>query len=111
VVGLYGALAFGVALRARELAIRLALGAARSSVVWVVARQALTIAAAGLCIGGALSVVGARLLRSEIATVRSADPVVFAGTVLILLAAAGLSAWIPARRAVRLDPAAALRGE
>jgi predicted permease len=110
-VGLYGALAFGVALRSRELAIRMALGAARRGVVWIVARHALVIAAAGLVIGIALSVPGGRLLRSQISSVGAGDPMAFLVAALVLLVAAALAAWIPASRAARVDPAAALRGE
>lgn len=111
VVGLYGALAFGVALRAREFAIRLALGARRSNVVWVVARHALTVASAGLGAGAALAFAGGRLLRAQVASVRAPDPMLAAGAVLVLGGVVVLAAWIPARRAVALDPAVALRGE
>jgi putative ABC transport system permease protein len=111
VVGLYGALAFTVVLRARELAIRLALGAGGSTVVWVVARHALAIAGAGLLLGGALSLIGGRLLRSQVASVGAGDPWTYVGAAALLMVAAALSAWIPARRATRLDPAVVLRGE
>lgn len=110
-VGLYGALAFGVALRSRELAIRLALGAERRGVVWIVGRHALAIALGGLVLGAVLSVPGGRLLRSQIASVGASDPLAFLAAALVLLVAAALSAWIPANRAARVDPAAALRGE
>jgi putative ABC transport system permease protein len=111
VVGLYGALAFGVALRARELSIRLALGASSADVVRVVGVGALSIAGSGLIAGAALSIVGGRLLQSQIASVRPPDFAIYIVAALVLLAAAASAAWIPARRAVRLDPAVALRGE
>jgi putative ABC transport system permease protein len=111
IVGLYGALAFAVALRSRELAIRRALGAEAARVVWVVARHALAIVSAGIVLGGALSFFAGKLLRSQIPSVGAADPVACVSAVLLLMMAAALSAWIPARRAVRVDPAVVLRGE
>jgi predicted permease len=111
VIGLYGALAFAVVLRQRELAIRMAVGAGGSSVVWVVARQALTICAVGLATGGILSIIGGRVLRSQVDSVAPGDPLLYIGAALVLTMAATLSALIPARRAMRLDPALLLRGE
>jgi putative ABC transport system permease protein len=111
VIGLYGALAFAVVLRQRELAIRIAVGAGGSSVVWVVVRQALTICATGLLGGGILSIVGGRVLRSQIDSVAPGDPLLYISAALVLTVAATLSALIPARRAMRLDPALLLRGE
>ena len=111
VVGLYGALAFGVALRAREFAIRLALGARRSNVAWVVAGHALAVAIAGLGAGAVFAFAGGRLLRAQVASVRAPDPVLATGVIFVLGAVVLLAAWIPARRAVALDPAVTLRGE
>jgi predicted permease len=111
VVGLYGALAFAVALRSRELAIRLALGAGSATVMWAVGKRALVIAGAGLLLGGVLSVVGGLLLRAQVPGVGAGDARLYLLAVAVLLLAAVLSAWVPARRAVRLDPAVVLRGE
>jgi putative ABC transport system permease protein len=111
IVGLYGVLAFAVTLRARELAIRLALGARRAGVVWVVGRHALTIAGIGVVVGGALSLAGSRMLRSQVAGTGAADPAAFAAAAVVLVLVAAAAAWIPARRATRLDPAVVLRGE
>ena len=111
VVGLYGVLAYAVTLRARELAIRLALGAGGRRVKWEVGRRSLGVALGGSLAGAALALGGAPLLRSRIASVGPADPVVFALAALALVCAALLAAWVPARRATRLDPAAVLRSE
>ena len=111
IIGLYGALAFSVVLRQRELAIRSALGARDSAMVWTAARQALTIASWGVVVGGVLSIIGGRLLRSQVEGLAAGDPLLYIGAAGVLLAAAVVSAWIPARRALRLDPAVLLRGE
>ncbi len=111
IIGLYGALAFTVVLRQRELAIRSAMGARNGAMIWTVARQALTIAAWGVGVGGALSLVAGKLLRSQVSGVAAGDPLLYVGAAGVLLTAAALSAWIPARRALRLDPAVLLRGE
>jgi predicted permease len=110
-VGLYGVLAYAVRLRRRELAIRLALGASRSGVRWSVVRDGLVVAGAGIVAGGILAVAGGSLLRSQVSGVGRADPIVFAAATFALGVAAVAAAWIPATRATRVDPAAALRAE
>jgi hypothetical protein len=111
VVGLYGALAFAVALRQREIAIRLALGAARPSIVWSVGRDAAVIAAAGLAAGGVLAAIAAPVVRRNLSGVGSADLAPSLATLVAIVGAAAVSAWLPARRALRVDPIAALRGD
>jgi len=111
VVGLYGVLAFSVALRAREIAIRMALGAAERSIAWSVARHAASIVGLGALGGGVLASVCGPLLRARMSGVGSADPLIGAGAALILVVATVIAVWVPARRAVRVDPAVALRGE
>jgi putative ABC transport system permease protein len=111
VIGLYGALAFSVVLRQRELAIRIAVGAGDQAVTWTVARQGLVICAWGLGSGVALAIGGGQLLRSQIDNLAAADPLLYMGAAFVLLMAALLSSWIPARRAMRLDPALLLRGD
>jgi predicted permease len=110
-VGLYGVLAYGVRLRGRELAIRLALGASRSGVKWRVVRDGLTVAAFGIAAGGILAIAGGSLLRSQVAGVARADPLVFVAAALALAVVVIAAAWIPATRATRLDPCAVLRAE
>ncbi|HWH53537.1 MAG TPA: FtsX-like permease family protein, partial [Gemmatimonadaceae bacterium] len=110
-IGLYGVLAYGVRLRSRELAIRLALGASRSVIRWRVVRDGLHIAATGTAAGGALAIVGGSILRSQVSGVARADPALFVLAASALVLAAVAAAWIPATRAMRLDPGAVLRGE
>jgi predicted permease len=110
-VGLYGVLAYAVRLRRRELAIRLALGASRSAVRWSVVRDGLVVAGGGIVAGGILAITGGSLLRSQVSGVGRADPIMFAAATFALGLAAVAAAGIPATRATRVDPAAALRAE
>jgi predicted permease len=110
-IGLYGMLAFGVARRTREIGVRLALGATRHEVLGLVVRQgmALTLAGLGLGIAGALG--AARLLRGLLYQTEPLDPVTFASVPAILAVVALLACYLPARRAARVEPMAALRAE
>jgi predicted permease len=110
-VGLYGVMSFVVTQRTREIGIRLALGATRSTTVWLVLRDALVMIAAG--IGIALPCVWAlgRLLESQLYDVKPTDPAVIATATLILCSAALGAALIPARRASAVNPTEALRFE
>ena len=110
-VGIGGIVAYAVAQRGRELGIRQALGAAPADVVRLVLGEGLRLAVFGVIGGLVLAAAGTRLLRSFLFGVDSADPLTY-GAVAIALAAITLaSAWIPARRATRVRPADALRGE
>ncbi len=110
-LGLYGVMTYMVAQRAREMGVRLALGAARGTVLALVLRQGLTLAG----VGGAVGLVGAlalsRLLRSQLYGVRAADPVTLVAVVALLGGVAFLATLVPARRATRVAPATALRGD
>ena len=110
-VGLYGVLAYSVALRAREIAIRLALGAGRSVVAWSVARRGLAIAGAGIVVGGTLAIGVSGLVRAKLEAVAPRDPLIGVGVALVLLVVTAIASWVPARNAVRVDPARALRSE
>jgi ABC-type antimicrobial peptide transport system permease subunit len=110
-VGLYGVLAFSVALRAREIAIRLALGADRTAVAWSVARRGLAIAGAGVAIGGILAIGVSGLVREKLGGLAPHDPLIGVGVALVLLVVTAIASWVPARNAVRVDPAEALRLE
>ena len=109
VVGLYGAIAYAVTLRTREIGIRVAFGAAHGEVAWLVLRQGLVLASIGVAIGLLLAAGAGRLLAKQLVGISSADPVSFAGTGVLLLVVAALASAIPAWRAANLDPLVALR--
>jgi len=110
-VGLYGTMSYSVARRTNEIGIRMALGARRDSVVWMVMREALTLAAVGLVVSVPTAVFASRLIESYLFGMKGNDPVAVTGAVVVLLAAVVLAAWLPARAAARIDPMAALRQE
>jgi len=110
-IGLYAALAFSVARRTREIGVRIALGATASRIRRSVMRDALTQTFAGLAVGVAAAVALGRVLRSQLFGLSALDPLVLAGAAAVLLAAAALAAWLPARRASSVDPMTALRTE
>jgi predicted permease len=108
-VGLYGVVAYGTARRAREIGIRIALGARRGEVVWMVLRDALALVAAGLVLGLPASYAAARQVGALLFDVKPLDPATFAITAIVLAAIGGAAALLPARRAARLEPLAVLR--
>jgi putative ABC transport system permease protein len=108
-VGLYGVLAYAVAERTHEIGIRMALGAERRRVLALILRQGLTLAAVGIGLGLPLSFLVGRLLRGALFGITAADPATFVLIPLALLAVALLAAWLPARRATRVEPIVALR--
>jgi putative ABC transport system permease protein len=108
-VGLYGVLAYGVSLRQREIGVRIVLGARPSAVSWMVSRQALGLALAGIAIGTGFALAATRLLRGLLYDVSPTDPMTLAATCLGLLAMAAMASWVPARRAAAVDPSEALR--
>jgi len=108
-IGAFGVFAYAVEERRREIGIRLALGASRADVVgavWSTAQRAIL---AGLMVGLALAMGGAQLLRRFLHGLSPFDPIAYLQITVILLAAAALATWIPARRAARVDPAVTLR--
>ena len=98
-----------MAQRINEFGVRMALGASPSGVVRLVMRQGLTLAVTGVAIGFALAVVAVRALNSVLFEVTPWDPAAWIVAAVTLLAVALLASWLPARRALRLDPVAALR--
>jgi putative ABC transport system permease protein len=110
-IGIYGVMSYLVAQRTQEIGIRMALGAERRTVLGMVLRQGMTMAIAGL-VAGALAAVGlAHLLASQLYDTSPVDPLAFTGAVAVLVAAALLACYIPARRATKVDPMIALRYE
>jgi predicted permease len=110
-IGLYGVLAFAVAQRTREIGIRMALGATAGQVLRGVLRDALGLIGAGIAIGFVAALLLARLVSSLLYGVSSTDPATYAGVAGILIVVGALAAFLPARRASRVDPMVALRYE
>jgi predicted permease len=110
-MGLYGVISHAVSQRTREIGIRMALGATPGSVTGLVLRDGMRLTLAGLALGLAIVLVGSRLLAGALYGVPPRDPVSLALAASFLAAVALLASWVPARRAVRIDPMAALRQE
>ncbi|MDE3197331.1 MAG: FtsX-like permease family protein, partial [Acidobacteriota bacterium] len=110
-VGLYGSMAYSVSRRTSEIGIRVALGAQRRRVIWMVLRDVLLLSGAGLVIGSAAAWESSRLVASFLFGLKPNDPLVFAGAVLVLALAALAAGYAPAWRASRIDPMEALRHE
>ncbi len=110
-VGVYGAMAYAVGQRTREIGVRMALGAQAPAVLRLVLRQGVVLTAAGLAAGLAAAVAGTRIVGHLLYGVSATDPLTFAAVSLLLAAATLAAAWLPARRAARVDPMTALRSE
>jgi ABC-type antimicrobial peptide transport system permease subunit len=110
-LGLYGTLAFAVTARIPEIGLRMALGAQRRDVAAMIVKSSLAPVGIGVVLGVAGAVAAARLIESMLFGVAANDPLTLAGAVAVLMASAALAAWLPARRAARVDPMTALRYE
>jgi predicted permease len=108
-VGLYGVMSHAVAQRRREIGIRMALGAERMSVLWNVLRQVLMLAVAGVVLGLPAALGAGQLIESQLFGLAPQDPATIAAAAAVLVAVAALAGYIPARRAMRVDPVIALR--
>jgi putative ABC transport system permease protein len=110
-IGIYGVMAYSVAQRTNEIGIRIALGAAKSSIFRLIVGQAMALVAISVIVGVLGAFAATRLLNSLLFGVGAADPITFGGIVLLISAVAFLAAWLPARRAAQVDPIVALRTE
>jgi ABC-type antimicrobial peptide transport system permease subunit len=110
-VGLYGVVAFFVTLRTQEIGVRMAIGAQRSDVLRLVLGEAARMASFGLIIGIVASLAITRLLSSLLFGVSATDPLTFVGVAALLSIVALAASWVPAYRAMRVDPVSALRYE
>ena len=110
-VGIYGVLSYTVAQRTSEIGVRMALGAGRGRVLRLVVGQGMGVALLGIAVGTAGALALARVLTSLLYGVSERDPAIFAGVALLLATVAALAAYLPARRASRIEPVVALRYE
>ncbi|HEY2467103.1 MAG TPA: ABC transporter permease [Terracidiphilus sp.] len=110
-VGIYGVTAYLVGERTREIGVRMALGARRSDVLRLVLREGTLMALLGVLVGAAVALALTRLLSSQLFGVSAHDPLTFASVALLLLVVAVFACYIPARRAMQIDPIIALRYE
>jgi predicted permease len=110
-VGLYGAMSYNVARRTGEIGIRMALGAQRSRVLWMVLREVLLLTAVGLAISVPTALAASKLVESFLFGMKPNDPLALTGSVVTLVSAAILAGYLPARHASRIDPMIALRYE
>jgi predicted permease len=110
-IGIYGLMSYVVSRRTNEIGIRMALGAARLNVGWLVMREILLLVAVGIAIGIPITFAGIRMVANMLYGFHGTDPASLAGVVLLLLLVAVMAGYLPARRASRVDPMVALRYE
>ena len=110
-IGLYGVMAYTVTRRTREIGIRMALGATRGTVSWLILREVVILAAIGLVVGLPAAYGLGRFAESQLFGIKASDPVVFVAAALLLTGATLLGGYLPARKAASIDPLKALRYE
>jgi hypothetical protein len=110
-IGLYGVIAYGVTQRTREMGVRIALGAGSIDVVAMVLREALSLSAIGIVVGGVGAIAATRTMRGLLFGVQPGDPATLSATAFLLAIVAIAAAYLPARRAASTDPVEALRAE
>ncbi len=111
IVGIYGVIAYAVSQRTREIGIRMALGAKKSELVWMFVRSALLLTGVGVAIGLGAATALMRLMRTLLFGISPLDPVTFIAVPVVVVAAAALASYLPARRTTAVDPVVALRAE
>ncbi len=107
--GIFGVISYSVSCRTQEIAIRLALGASRAAILWMVSRETLVLTGFGLAVGIPSALAASRLVRHMLFGVSVEDPATLVVVAFTLVAVAALAGYIPARRAMRVDPMVALR--
>ena len=110
-IGIYGVMSYAIARRTNEFGLRMALGAERRHVLWVVLREVLRLVVVGVMIGLALALASSRLVESLLFGIKPNDPLAIGLSMAALIAVALFAGYLPARRATRIDPMAALRHE
>jgi putative ABC transport system permease protein len=110
-IGIYGVTSYGVAQRKTEIGVRMALGANRGQVLGMIMRSGMTTIAIGLAVGIVLSFALTRLMSGLLFSVHASDPLALAGAAFVLVFAALVAIFIPARRATKVNPMSALRYE
>ena len=110
-IGIYGLLSYSVARRTSELGIRLALGAQSHSLLWLILRECLVLLILGLVVGLPVTLSSTRILKSLLYQLSPLDPTVIAIAVVAVASMTVAAAWLPARRATRINPTQALRAE
>lgn len=112
-IGLYGVISYSVIRRQNEIGIRLALGAQTQSVLWLVLRESLMLLAIGIALGLPLTFactrVAASFLQTQLFGIHATDPTIFTAAIATVSAMTLIAAWLPARRAAKIDPMRALR--
>lgn len=110
-LGIYGALAYAVASRVREIGVRMSIGATRATVVRIIVREGFTIVVPGVLLGILCALGAATLVRSQLYGVTSTDPATIVGSAVVFIVTGLVAALVPALRASRIDPVDALRQE
>jgi ABC-type antimicrobial peptide transport system permease subunit len=110
-IGLYGVMSYAVVRRTREIGVRIAVGAQRTAVIWLILRETLVLIGTGLAVGIPAVLSPTRYIESELFGLAPGDPVAISGAAVVLLGVAAVAGYLPARRASRVDPMIALRYE